>query len=164
MTGNRLLIVGASVRAAAASAHRAGYRPVAIDMFGDADLLPGSTDVATAWRSADVAGAAARFPGIPWIFCGGIEHRPALVRRLSHDRTLLGVSPALLHRVGNPLVLQEIWQAAGLPFPTTLTEPQGLPRDGSWLAKRRRSAGGLHVRPLGTYSLVQRMSLFNYLK
>ena len=36
-----LILVGASVRAAAHSAVRAGFQPVAIDLFGDLDLPPG---------------------------------------------------------------------------------------------------------------------------
>ena len=33
-----LVIIGASARAAAFSAHRAGMRPWCVDLFGDADL------------------------------------------------------------------------------------------------------------------------------
>ena len=145
----RLLIIGASARAAAASARRAGFTVTAIDRFGDADLAALAEVVP--WRGSDLAAALRCSPGVSWMYVGGIENRPALVRRLAARHPLWGVDAAALRRVRDPLVVQAAWRLAGLPFPETrsaATPPtaQLSTSAGGWLLKQGRSAGGLGVR------------------
>ncbi len=145
----RLLIIGASARAAAASARRAGFDVTAIDRFGDADLAAIAEVVP--WRGSDLAAALRRSPGVPWMYVGGIENRPALVRRLAARHPLWGVDAAALRLVRDPLVVQAAWRRAGLPFPETRSAAtpstvQFPPANEPWLLKQGRSAGGLGVQ------------------
>src|SRR3974377_992463 len=72
-----VLIVGASARAAAFSALRAGMLPGAVDRFGDRDPHA----VARCVRGPPEACAEALleaaddFPACPWLYTGGLENR-----------------------------------------------------------------------------------------
>lgn len=147
----RLLIVGASVRAAAASAVRAGFAVDAIDLFGDGDLqaiarhqLAHRADFPESIDPLDPS----RGP-IPWIYTGPMENHPETVDRLSALHPLWGIGGDTLRAVRDPLHVHEVLRAAGLPVPDVRTDAAGLERDGTWLIKPRRSAGGLGIRPLG---------------
>lgn len=144
-----VLIVGASVRAAAWSAVRAGWDPVAIDLFGDRDLRAVATvrrvepeDYPTGLRVP-----AREFPGLPMLYTGALENHPRLVDRLARGRRLLGNPADVLRRLRNPIELAQFWQSAGVSAPEATAGPDGVPRDGSWLAKPIRSAGGRGIRP-----------------
>src|SRR5215470_12886144 len=90
--GQPLVIVGASVRAAAFSALRAGLQPWCADLFADADLQ----QVCPAHRLAkrQFAGGLlpllSKAPGGPWMYTGGLENRPNVVRGLTQFRPLWG--------------------------------------------------------------------------
>jgi predicted ATP-grasp superfamily ATP-dependent carboligase len=145
-----VLIVGASVRAAAHSARRAGLSPGAIDRFGDADLVA----VAATERLPGAAfpgglpDAAGRFPPGPFLFTGDLENHPEVVAAIARSRPLWGVGPATLAAVRDPLAVCDALRRAGLPGPDVRATAAGLPRDGSWLVKPLRSAGGLGIQQL----------------
>jgi len=165
--GPRLLLAGASVRALARSAlagttARARFPGgiLAVDYFGDADLegesrltpvaigrdlgLPRTT-AGLGRALLRLAAAGATWDALAW--AGGLENRPALLRRLSRVCPLLGNEPGAVAAVRNtPLVFAALDEAR-LRHP----EAPGLeaaPRDGRrWLFKRRKRAGGHGVRP-----------------
>src|SRR5689334_16729172 len=120
LPAEHLLIVGASARAAAFSALRAGLRPVCADLFADADLRARCT----AWRVGpkdyprgflDVP--ALDSPG-PWLYAGGLENRPDLVEAMARRRQPLWGNPAaVLRRVRSPFEVRAVLRAAGLPCP-----------------------------------------------
>lgn len=140
-----LLILGASVRAAAASAVRAGLRPRCVDLFADADLARLAPVERVAKYPCGFWDAARRAPAGPWMYTGGLENYPAVVDRIAAVRPLYGNPGAALRRVRDPWQLADVARDAGLPCPQLAHSGEGLPRDGSWLRKALRSSGGLRV-------------------
>lgn len=140
-----LTIVGSSVRAAAVSAARAGYRVRAGDLFADVDLcrIADATrvDRYPAGLAAVVGG---RQPG-SWMYTGALENHPSLVGRLARQRPLWGNPAAVLRRVRNPRLVAEALRRSGICCPAVSFDPRDVPRDGTWLAKPRRSAGGSRI-------------------
>jgi predicted ATP-grasp superfamily ATP-dependent carboligase len=142
----KLAIVGASVRAAAFSALRAGYEVVAADLFADADLRAhcnatridsGYPDALADWLAAvDCDG---------WLFTGALENHHELINAMAKLRPLVGCGGGAIRATRNPLLLQPVIQAAGLAFPETIESGDKLPLDRSWLCKTYRSANGSGV-------------------
>jgi predicted ATP-grasp superfamily ATP-dependent carboligase len=140
-----LTIVGSSARAAATSAVRAGFSVRAGDLFADADLRR----VADAARVADYPrGLTAVVGGDqagPRMYTGALENHPALVDRWARLRPLWGNPGAVVKRVRNARLVAAALRAAGLSAPATTLDPRRVPRDGTWLVKPRRSAGGARI-------------------
>src|SRR5215813_1264313 len=93
-----LLIFGASARAAAFSALRAGLRPWCADLFADTDLRACCPALALdpgSYPQGFVQAARQGPPG-PWLYTGGLENRPDLVRRLARQRPLWGNDASVL--------------------------------------------------------------------
>lgn len=148
-----LVVVGASVRAVACSAARAGWTVHAADLFADADLRA-VADAAVRVTGGGphgyprgLADAAARFPPAPWCYTGALENHPDLLAALAAARPLAGNGAAAVRAVRDHLRLAAALHEAGLAFPPTVTAPRGLPTDGSFLVKPCRSAGGRGIRP-----------------
>ena len=142
---SNLLILGASTRAAAFSALRAGITPVCGDLFADADLCRVCQATAVASYPDGLEQISQASPPGPWMYTGALENHPSLVDRLAATRCLYGNSGETLRKVRNPFLVREVLQAAGFHLPDCRASAVGLPTDGSWLRKRLRSAGGLHV-------------------
>lgn len=141
-----LAIVGASTRSAAASAVRAGFQPLAADLFADADLRR----IATATRISPypeglVDWLRAMEPPV-WMYTGALENYPELVDQMAWIAPLWGNPGDVLARVRSPWELASALQDAGLLFPETRATAEGLPNDGSWLVKTYRGASGSGVR------------------
>jgi predicted ATP-grasp superfamily ATP-dependent carboligase len=143
-----LAIVGASTRSAAASAVRAGFQPLAADLFGDADLQR----IATTTRIRPYPEGFLDWmrtvepPG--WMYTGALENYPELVDQMAWIAPLLGNPGDVLARVRSPWELSTALGSAGLLFPETRKSPAGLPPDGSWLVKTYNGASGSGVRVL----------------
>lgn len=143
-----LAVVGASARAAAFSARRAGCKPLAADLFADEDLrrccqssrIERYPDELLDWLR-EVRPAA-------WMYAGALENHPALVDVMADVCPLWGNRGDVLRRVRSPWRLAEALREANLLFPETRRSPEGLPRDGSWLAKTYHGAGGSGVSVL----------------
>jgi uncharacterized protein len=142
-----LLIFGASARAAAFSALRAGLQPWCADLFADIDLqarcpamrLPGH------YPEGFEELAAGDVPG-PWLYTGGLENWPALVERMARRRGLWGNDEAVLARVRHPGFVCRILREAGLAVPAVAWQSQPAVGSGRWLAKPTRGAGGAGIR------------------
>jgi predicted ATP-grasp superfamily ATP-dependent carboligase len=144
----QLVIVGASTRAAAFSALRAGLRPWCADLFGDLDLRA-RCSVKTITPEDYPAGFVDlinQAPPGPWIYTGALENRPGLVRRLARIRNLWGNSARILAGVRSPRRIAKILEAAGLPCPAVSFPGSALPFEGRWLVKPRRGSGGRGIR------------------
>ena len=154
--GEPFLILGASVRAAAQSARAAGLTPVAGDLFADADLR----EIARAERVErypnGLEAVARREPPGSWMYTGGVENHPDLVDRISRRHRLLGNPGGVLRAVRDPARLHAVLVAAGLPALEISNSAAGLPRDGSWLRKPRRSCGGIGITRLTAESIKPR--------
>lgn len=146
-----LVILGASTRAAATSALRAGIQPICIDDYGDRDLAVVATLASAAGRDRIelfeelVAGQS----GVSWLYTGPIENQPELVERLSARYRLLGNPASVLRAVRDPFRVAATLRRAGLVHPDVRALGSRLPRDGLWLVKPFASGGGRHIAPLG---------------
>jgi predicted ATP-grasp superfamily ATP-dependent carboligase len=141
-----ILILGASVRAAAQSARRAGLRVHAADMFGDADLREVCSAIQVERYPSELPIAAEQLPKCPWMYTGGLENYPRIVDAISRHRELLGNSGAVNRRVRDPWLLSEELASRRLHAPELATSSTRAATD-QWLVKPLRSAGGLSVRP-----------------
>ncbi|MGC8468722.1 MAG: ATP-grasp domain-containing protein [Acetobacteraceae bacterium] len=151
----RLLVVALSGRACAYAAWRAGFRPVVLDLFGDADLraiaaasavVPG--DLAAGFDPAALLAAAGRMApagSVEGVLYGsGLEDAPELIRALATGRRLYGNTEETVRRVKDPEVFFPVLDRLGLPRPRFTFDSPADPA--SWLAKRAGGAGGGHVR------------------
>lgn len=140
-----ILILGASVRAAAFSALRGGLAPYGIDMFADLDLRHRCQVSIAENYPHDLVNIARLAPAAPWMYTGALENHPDTIAAISADRELLGVGGGALARARNPFELGRSLSRAGIAYPEIRRLPEGLSTDGRWLRKRARSAGGYQV-------------------
>ena len=143
----QLLIVGASARACAESAVRAGFAPRSFDLFADMDLrVTGPvTQLTGGYRELDRL----FFPGNePWMYTGGLENHPRLVDRLARRQPLWGIGGQALRHSRRPWHWCALLRDAGLPVPAWGAV------QGPSLLKPLSGAAGKGVRPwaLGDHS------------
>jgi uncharacterized protein len=154
-----LLIVGASVRAAAFSALRAGLRPWCIDLFGDADLrarCPVEVVPASTYPHRLLTAAAHAPPG-PWMYTGALENHPRLIEQIAQSRRLWGNDARAVRKVRSPQKLAAMLAAAGIPYPAVDQPIAGRRR--LTLIKPLKASAGRQIRfarpgehhPPGTY-------------
>ncbi len=143
-----LLIFGASARAAAFSALRAGFRPWCADLFADADLrqrvpvmqLPGR------YPESFLDLIDVELPG-PWMYTGGLENRPFLVGKMARRRRLWGNDRAALLEARSPFAVAAVLKKAGLPVPAAWGPgDRFVPGGRRWLLKPLAGAGGAGIR------------------
>src|SRR5262245_28436875 len=142
--GRRLIILGASARAAAFSAVRAGFEPHAIDLFADRDLAELCPAVRIERYPLDFVAALAELPDAQWMYTGGLENYPRLIARMAAMRPLLGNSGQTLRAVRNPQLLNNVLREEGFLCPCAWNGREDAGRQ--WLVKPRRGSGGLGVR------------------
>ncbi len=137
-----LLIVGASVRAAAFSALRAGYHPVCLDRFADSDLCSVCSTTRIESFPEGIPEAVEAFPGLPILYTGPIDGHPEMVSLWEQDRRILGNGSATLERLADPHLVNEAVRQARLPVLEILSGETPPDPDGAWLRKPIRSGGG----------------------
>lgn len=140
-----VLILGASARAAAMSAARAGLRVWALDLFGDLDLIETAHQSRRITRYRNCLQILPHWPLMPCLVTGALENHPRLIERLSRDRTVWGTSAEEIRKVRSPRRLWETLHRAGLPALKIWTGSTPPVADGRWMLKPRRSAGGLGI-------------------
>lgn len=143
MNDQQVIILGASARAAATSARRAGWTPWCVDLFADADLERIAT-VRQAPLDAYPHGlfdALAEAPHVPVIYTGALENWPGLIENIA--RPLWGNPPDVLRTIRDPYRWTQYLNDHEIPCPRIAC---ALPADGEWLLKPRKSAGGIGVR------------------
>ncbi len=112
-----LVIVGASIRAAAFSALRAGFQPAGADLFADQDLVSSVPVLKVTDYPGQLSGALEKWPGTDWLYTGALENHPGLVGQMENQGRLLGNSQAVLERLARPLDLHKVLTGAGLSCP-----------------------------------------------
>jgi predicted ATP-grasp superfamily ATP-dependent carboligase len=142
----RLIIVGASARAAAYSALRAGFEPYAIDCYADRDLAAACPAVRIDRYPCDFEPALVAAPQAPWLYTGGLENHPQLIERMAKLRPLWGNSGKGLREIRRPQCLAEVVGGTGLRLPRTSSVISPHETAARWLVKRRCSSGGVAVR------------------
>jgi len=145
MGADRLLIVGASARAAAFSALRAGFAPWCADRFADVDLASRceADRVPATLYPEGLEEIVRDAPPGPWMYTGGLEHYPDLVDRIAKLRPLWGNPGSILRLARSPEHLHDVLVRAGLLSPRFGNDACN-PR-GGWLVKPRRGRTG--IRP-----------------
>src|SRR5688572_22308013 len=169
----RVLIVGASTRAAAESAARAGFEVTALDAYADLDQHPSvralslPRDFAAPPTASAGARAARTIASEAVAYLSSFENHPRAVAMLAAGRALWGNPPETLRRVRDPLVVTEALKRRGFGVPDVRLEPD-TPLDATnagrladstgWMVKPLQSGGGRRVRrcagekvPRGTY-------------
>lgn len=138
-----LILIGASVRAAAFSALRAGYRPWCADLFGDVDLrrrCPVETIPPSRYPEG-VLDLLERAPQAPVVYTGALENAPALLAALQERHELWGNGAEVVSRVRRPEYVETLFRRAGLAVPATAPGSTGR-----WLIKPRAGAAGVGIR------------------
>jgi predicted ATP-grasp superfamily ATP-dependent carboligase len=141
-----LAIVGASTRAAAGSATRAGFRPIAADLFADVDLRAMATTTRISPYPEGLVDWLRALQPPAWMYTGALENHPELVDQMAWIAPLWGNAGDVLTRVRSPWELATALRGAGLLFPETRSSADKLPTDGTWLEKTYRGASGSGVR------------------
>lgn len=147
-TQNKLvLIVGCSVRAAAWSARRAGLRVVAVDQFGDSDLLEicEQHERVEEDRWESVESLLNQDDVSAWFYTGGLENRPDLLRQWAELKPLWGNPEEVVRNVRDPFQLHYCLQKAGFPCLQVRSRGEQLSTQQDWLCKPLRSGGGIQV-------------------
>ncbi len=145
-----IAIVGASTRAAAASAVRAGFQPVTADLFADADLRAIATATRISPYPEGLLDWLRTIEPSAWMYTGALENHPELIDQMAWIAPLWGNPADVLTRVRSPTELVYALTTNGLLFPETRTSSDGLPLDGTWLAKTYSGASGSGVKVLST--------------
>lgn len=142
---SRLLIVGGSARAAAASALRAGLSPVCADRFGDEDLRQIATIVDVSDDLRHSLKAILELPPMPWIYTGSLENDRKFIARVSERHTLLGNPPDVLKNIRDPSWLEQTLRLHDLPALRVRSCFDPPPTHECWLLKPTRGGGGCRI-------------------
>lgn len=153
-----LVVAGLWVRPLAESACQAGWRVVALDLFGDADTRrasvswmcigdPASFSIAPALLR-DALQRAAREPGVMgWVAGSGCESLPEMLAMQVRGLPRLGMEAEAVRGVREPATFFAELDRLGLAHPEVSlqapTDPKG------WLVKSAAGSGGWHIRPAG---------------
>ena len=140
-----LLIVGASTRAAAFSARRAGFHPICLDLYADADTQMAATVHAVSDYPAGIPNALNGYAGLPCLYVGALENSPGVLDALAERSELLGNRAEPLENVRDPQHLASVLSEIRLPMLAVQPADDPPPRDGTWLIKPLRSAGGRRI-------------------
>ena len=154
-----LLILGASTRAAAASAVRAGFDPVCADRFGDEDLRRIASVIAVDNDLHRTLEAVKGLPPTPWIYTGSLENDPKFIAAVSERHPLFGNPREVLQKVRDPFWLERTLRTHDLPalrvqsvrsLDALVRAPgssdEGVQATGErWLLKPTRGGGGARI-------------------
>jgi predicted ATP-grasp superfamily ATP-dependent carboligase len=142
-----LVIMGASTRAAAFSALRAGLRPICLDQYADADLEAVAEVIRVDDYPDGLPAALSPFPPYPVMYTGALENHPELIEQIALRQPLLGNDAATLRAVRDPCRVREVLAAAKVPHLEVCSSDQAPPADGRWLLKPQRGSCGRGVIP-----------------
>jgi predicted ATP-grasp superfamily ATP-dependent carboligase len=146
----RVLLIGASCRAMATSARRAGWIPLCADPFGDRDLYsPGGAVLIRDYPSSIVKDLT-HLHADAWCYTGGLENEPEIIASLEKQSSrigpLWGVGAEALPECRDPFRVAERWRTHGLSVPDMLPANRHPPSTENWLIKPFRGSGGWQIR------------------
>ena len=116
-TTSQVLIIGASTRAAAFSAARAGLLPRCLDQYADADLaaVAPSTRFDPRKDEACLDPMARAHDCASWLYTGPFENHPALIERLAPVGRRLGNDAETLRAIRDPCAWPSRWLVTTWP-------------------------------------------------
>ena len=138
----RVLIVGASARAAAFSAIRAGLQPVCADQFADVDLQNVAKVSAVEDYPQGLTKAVSRLPDGPVVYTGALENHPQILTEIAAQRAVLGNDAATATACRDPHRLYEVLSQSHVPCLGVRRSDDPPPPDGQWLLKPIHGAAG----------------------
>ncbi len=158
-----VVLVGGSVRAAAADAQRAGYQVIAVDRFGDRDLIPRCEQWLRYAPDHNWMTKLAELPSIPIVPVGGFSWPMASEltverQRFLSSRLIAYPAPETLKRINAPSLQGEIAEKNGAMFPETRQLVGGVletvfqpsvtsaMESDRWIVKPEAHAGGVDIR------------------
>lgn len=137
-----VIVMGASTRAAAFSALRAGFRPFCLDAFGDDDTSAHTAVERVAEYPDGLIPILKSRPRMPVIYTGGLENRPDILEVAASFHDLWGNRESAVSRARDPQAIQETARLARVEMPEWRNESDPPPLDGTWLLRPRHGAGG----------------------
>lgn len=144
-----LIIIGASARAAAASAIRAGFTPWTADLFADRDLremVPDAIRCPAEQYPQGFVDILKQAPDATWMYTGALENSPNLIRKLIKIRPLWGNGTDALLASRSPFFIARLLERNGLPaLEVRLSDGERSPVH-RWLQKPLRGAAGNGIR------------------
>ena len=148
---NRYILVAAkSARMLAKAAHKAGLKPLAIDLWGDQDTCFYAHELLNipTLSLADLSEALScflnRYPLSCGIYGSGFEQHPDSLEYLANRLTLLGNSPETFMRLQDKPGFFSSLNALGIAYPEVSFTPPNQAT--GWLVKPMHSQGGVGIR------------------
>ncbi|MFG1480684.1 ATP-grasp domain-containing protein [Xanthobacter sp. V4C-4] len=152
-----LALIALSARPLAASAARAGFAALALDLFADLDTCAHAARCVRvhkrngfAFDGDDLIQALSSLApaGLPVVLGSGLEDDPDLMARIAARNPILGNSPETVRVLKDPLALAGICAHLDVPFPDVSldTPPAGRFDGAPVIEKKIGGAGGGHIR------------------
>lgn len=151
-----LALIALSARPLAASAARAGFAALALDLFADLDTCAHAARCVRvhkrngyAFDGDDLIQALTSLSpaGLPVVLGGGLEDDPDLMARIAVRNPILGNSPETVRVLKDPLALAGICAHLAVPFPEVSLEAPTADSlaGGPVITKKIGGAGGGHI-------------------
>jgi len=151
-----LALIALSARPLAASAARAGFAALALDLFADLDTCAHAARCVRvhkrngyAFDGDDLIQALTSLApaGLPVVLGGGLEDEPDLMARIAARNPILGNSPETVRVLKDPLALAGLCAHLSVPFPeVSLEAPTPETFAGApVIEKKIGGAGGGHI-------------------
>jgi len=140
---SRVMIVGACARAAAQSAHQAGYQVVSVDLFADSDTCQVATCESLLNYPDGIPEFVSKYAPDAVCITGALENYPSILGQLKDLSWLLAPPVSAITTIRSPFQFKALLQASGFLFPD-ITEDR-VPPHGIWIAKPYLSAAGHHI-------------------
>ncbi len=137
-----VMIIGASARAAAFSAIRAGFQTTCVDQFADVDLQQFSDTVRVKNYPTGVVSQVEQLPEMPVLYSGAMENHPKVLRAIAAKRQLLGNDWQTVEAVRDPRQVHDALTKVKVPCLNIRANSKPPPPDGSWMLKPLHGAGG----------------------
>lgn len=143
-----LIAIGASSRALAESCLRAGYDPIALDLFADTDLRARcrAMRVPRDRFPHGLPELVAALPAAPVVWTGALENHSPVLAAIGASRRLYGTPPGALSEARDPQRLRASLRSAKLCAPQLAGPGDALDPRKRWLVKPLAGAGGLGIR------------------
>jgi predicted ATP-grasp superfamily ATP-dependent carboligase len=150
-----IVVAGLWARPLAESARQAGWRVIALDLFGDADTQRASAS----WSRVGDPTSFALSPGllrdallrasrerdvVGWVAGSGFEALPDALDQHLPGLPLLGMDALSVRAVRDPARFFSTLDALGLAHPEVSLRPPADPH--GWLVKNAAGSGGWHIR------------------
>lgn len=164
-----ILILARSGRQLAEAARAAGYCPVVVDLFGDADTAAACvTSVALAPATgfafdpavlmSTLAELRRNYGAMPVVWGSGWETQPHLLAAIAASWPLTGCPVSALFAANDPARLTGVLDSTGIAPPESVYGRR--PAYGEWLLKRRGSCGGYGVQDAGSREFAGQREFF----